>query len=174
MHISRLHTSELSPALRQQILTLCAEAYDEDLSAYLDWIGPGLHLVLHDGDGLASHLMLVERQLQPQGCPLLRTGYVELVATSPTRQGRGYASALLRAAAEELERFELGALSPSDAAFYERLGWERWRGPLAVRTATGLEATPDEEVMIRRTQHSPELLDLSWPLSVEWRPGEVW
>lgn len=172
--LRRLPTHELSPVQRDDVLALCAEAYEEDLSPYFDWIGPGLHLLLHEGDTLVSHLMLVERQLQPEGYPLLRTGYVELVATRPARQGQGFASALLRAVTDDLEAFDLGALSPSDAAFYERLGWESWRGALWVRTAAGMEPTPDEEVMIRRTVRTPSPLTLSLPLSVEWRPGEVW
>ena len=72
------------------------------------------------------------------------------------------------------DRFELAALSPSAVEFYTRLGWELWRGPLFVRTPAGPEPTPDEEVMVRRTPHTPAGLSLDLPLSVEWREGEVW
>ena len=113
----------------------------------LDWIGPGLHLLLHEGDTLVSHLMLVERQLQPEGYPLLRTGYVELVATRPARQGRGFASALLRAVTDDLEAFDLGALSPSDATFHERLGWESWRGALWVPSGRGVVMTDSRRLL---------------------------
>jgi aminoglycoside 2'-N-acetyltransferase I len=69
---------------------------------------------------------------------------------------------------------EIGALSPSAEAFYERLGWETWSGPLVVRTATGTEDTPDETVMILRLPQTPATLDVTAPLAVDWRPGEVW
>jgi predicted N-acetyltransferase YhbS len=105
---------------------------------------------------------------------VLRTGYIELVATDPQWQGHGFASALLRAAVADLAAFELGALSPSDDAFYSRLGWERWRGPLSVRLGSTAEPTPDEEIMVLRTPRTPPWLTLDMPLSCEWREGEVW
>jgi len=69
---------------------------------------------------------------------------------------------------------ELGLLSPSDAAFYARLGWECWRGPLSVRVGARLVPTPDEEVMALRLPRTPTPLDLSLPLAVSWRLGDVW
>ncbi len=57
--------------------------------------------------------------------------------------------------------------------YYERLGWELWCGPLAIRTERGLVATPGEEVMILRLSKTPAL-DLDHRLTAEWRQGEVW
>jgi len=69
--------------------------------------------------------------------------------------------------------YDIGALSPSDPAFYARLGWELWRGPLAVATDAGITPTPDEEVMILRLPKTPPL-DLHGTLVAPWRPGDVW
>ena len=69
--------------------------------------------------------------------------------------------------------FELGALCPAIPAWYLKLGWIRWRGPLAIRQPGGLLFTPEEEVMIWRLPKTPEL-DLEAPLSAEWRQGELW
>jgi hypothetical protein len=69
--------------------------------------------------------------------------------------------------------FDLGALSPSDDGFYVRLGWETWRGPLSIRTATGSMPTPEDRVMILCLPGTPDL-DLDAPLSAEWRDGELW
>jgi len=60
------------------------------------------------------------------------------------------------------------------AAFYARLGWECWRGPLSVRVGARLVPTPDEEVMALRLPRTPTPLDLSLPLAVSWRLGDVW
>lgn len=174
MHIERIRTNELGADERKEILALCAEAYEEDLSPYLEWIGEGVHLYVRDAGEIASHLMIVERALQAGSAPALRTGYVELVATRPDRQGRGLASRLMRAVIEDLTDFDLGALSPSDSAFYERLGWEMWRGPRFVREGDTLRATPEEDVMVYRTPRTPAWLDLDLALSCEWREGEVW
>jgi aminoglycoside 2'-N-acetyltransferase I len=68
----------------------------------------------------------------------------------------------------------LGGLSPSDAKFYARLGWESWRGPTAIRTpAGGLLDTTGEDVMILRLPGTPAL-HLDARLTAEWRPGELW
>ena len=73
------------------------------------------------------------------------------------------------------DRYELGALGTGLHSFYERLGWETWPGPLAVRTAEGPVPTPEEEgyVMIRRTPSTPPL-DLGSVLTCDLRPGDVW
>ena len=59
--------------------------------------------------------------------------------------------------------------------FYERLGWRRWAGPTYVRTDAGLVRTAEDDgnVLVRLTPASPDL-DLSAPLSCEWRSGDVW
>lgn len=118
--------------------------------------------------------MLVARTLMTDGLPPLDTAYVELVATAPEAQRRGYARTLLRHLVTAMLGFDIGALSPSDPAFYAPLGWEEWRGPLATRTSAGVMPTPDEAVMILRLPRTPGSLDVWQPLSVEWRPGEVW
>ena len=69
--------------------------------------------------------------------------------------------------------YELAALSPATEGLYARLGWRFWRGPLSIRTETGLIPTPDEQVMFLRLPKTPPLDD-TLPLSAEWRPGEVW
>ena len=48
-------------------------------------------------------------------------------------------------------------------------------GPTSVHTDAGLLRTPEEDglVFVRLTPTSPEL-DLSEPISCDWRPGDVW
>lgn len=170
-----VHTATLVHSEREEILELCNVAYNEQLSEYLDNAGPGVHLLGRERGVLVSHVMLVERALQTAlGARTMRTGYVELVATRPDFQGRGFASQLMRDIVTYMRGFDIAALSPSDARFYARLGWELWRGPLSVRTAEGIVPTPEEEVMILRLPRTPTDLDLDEPLSIEWRPGEVW
>ncbi len=174
MNVQTIRTEALSSRERAEILALCQAAYDEALGDYLVAAGLGVHLLGRVEEQLVAHVMLVERALQPAGLPPLRTGYVELVATHPFMQRRGYASTLLRALPPLMHEYDIGALSPSDAVFYARLGWELWTGPLSVRTSEGLAPTPDERVMVLRLPSTPVALDLANALSIEWRPGEVW
>lgn len=175
LHVVVSRTNEVGAARRCEITEMCSRAYEEDITSYLDDIGSGLHVMGSIDGRIVSHLMIVERWLQRgDRDEALRTAYIELVATDPAYQGRGFASALLRAAVGHMQDCVLGALSPSDEGFYARLGWEMWRGPLSVRTARGLEPTPGEEVMILRLPQSPAGLDVTEALSVEWRPGELW
>ena len=92
-------------------------------------------------------------------------------------QGRGYASAVLRTVAAQIALdgapYDVGALSPSDPAFYARLGWELWGGPLSVRLPEGDIATPDEEIMVLRLKATDDL-DVTQPLATNWREGDVW
>jgi aminoglycoside 2'-N-acetyltransferase I len=170
-----VHTTEaLPPATRIEVLGLCRAAYEEDLDEYLADIGPGLHVLCRADGELVSHGMFVPRTLYAGQHLTLRSAYVELIATSPAAQRRGYASAVLRRLAQEMTNVDIGALSPSAEAFYERLGWETWSGSLVVRTATGTDNTPDETVMILRLPQTPATLDVRAPLAIDWRPGEVW
>jgi GNAT superfamily N-acetyltransferase len=117
--------------------------------------------------------MWVTRWLQLGEQRPLKTAYVELVATAPAMQGRGYASALLERFPSLVRDYELAALSPATEELYARLGWRSWRGPLSVRRDGGLISTPEERVMVLALPRTPPL-DFDLPLSVEWRPGEVW
>lgn len=171
--VTTVASADLSATQRQQIAALCSRAYDEDFAPVLAAFPAATHVLAWENDCLVSHALWVTRWLQAGEGSLLRTAFVEAVATEPQQQGRGYATLVLRRLAEEIQDFDVGALSPSDPAFYARLRWELWRGPLATRTERGVVATPDEQVMILRLPASPSL-DLTMPLSVEWRAGEVW
>lgn len=135
----------------------------------------GLHFILEEGGAMVAHASVVERELHAGG-HRLATGYVEAVATWPIHQRRGYGSALLREVTDHIDQtYQLGALDTGTPAFYERLGWVAWRGPTFARTEAGLLRTPegDGNVLVRLTPMSPNL-DLSAPISCDWRTGDVW
>lgn len=135
----------------------------------------GVHFLVEKDGAVVSHASVVERVLHT-GDHRLATGYVEAVATLPSYQRRGLASAILREVGEHLDRtFRLGALGTDLHAFYERLGWIAWRGPTFVRTDGGVVPTPEDDgyILVRITPTSPDL-DLTAPVSCEWRPGDVW
>jgi aminoglycoside 2'-N-acetyltransferase I len=166
-------TDALSASDLDEVRALCSDAYREDFTRTFDQLGPGWHVMGRREGILVSHAMWVTRLLQPTSLEPLRTAYVEAVATEPAYQRRGYATAVLRRLAEEVQDFDLAALSPSEEGFYGRLGWELWRGPLLIRRGRVLEATPDDQVMVLRLPRTPGL-DLDEPLSAEWRRGELW
>jgi aminoglycoside 2'-N-acetyltransferase I len=163
----------LTAEQRQAVITLCTLAYGEDFSDFFAACPATTHVLAYRENQLVSHAAWVTRWLQPAGWPELRTAYVEAVATHPDHQGRGYASTVLRHLATQILDFDLCGLSPSDPAFYARLGWELWQGPLAIRQADGLLPTPGERVMILRLPRTPPL-DLTAQLTAEWRVGELW
>ena len=166
-------TVALSDDERAQIRRLCTAAYGEDMSRYLAAIGPGDHLLGRFEGRLASHLMWITRLVEPVGSAPLRTAYVELVATLPELQGRGYATSLLTSLVSMIQDFEVAALSPATEGLYARLGWRPWRGELYTRRGDRLESTPGECVMLLPLPRTPEL-DWTSPLAIEWRPDEVW
>lgn len=150
---------------------------EEDGFADEDWAHAlgGRHFVLESDGAVVSHASVVERVLEVGGRPL-RTGYVEAVATAPGLEGRGHGSAVMAAANGHIRAtYELGALGTGRHAFYERLGWETWRGEAFVRTPNGLVRTPEDEgfILVLRTPLSP-LFSLSESICCDWRPGDVW
>jgi aminoglycoside 2'-N-acetyltransferase I len=178
--VRALRTNELTAAELSALRQLMHEAFgsdEEERFSEDDWqhaLG-GVHFVLSVGGEIVAHAAVVQRELHVDGRPL-RTGYVEAVATAPAHQRKGYGRAVMRPAGARIrEHFELGALGTSSHGFYERLGWETWRGPTYVRTPTGLQRTADEDgyILVLRTPRSP-LLVLTDPISCDWRPGDVW
>jgi aminoglycoside 2'-N-acetyltransferase I len=169
----------LDRGVRTQIIRLCESAYQEDFSKLFEQFPDSVHVMARDERGvLLSHAEFVPRSLQPTGLPVLRTAYVEAVATAPDAQRSGFATAVLQRLAEVVAAdtaWLLAALSPSDAAFYERRGWELWRGPLAIRRNGHIEPSPEnEQVMIRRLPRTPATIDTTALLTAEWREGEPW
>jgi aminoglycoside 2'-N-acetyltransferase I len=71
--------------------------------------------------------------------------------------------------------FEMGALSTSRHAFYERLGWERWQGPTFVRDGAETIRTEaeDDGVMVLRFGPSARV-DVTAPIACERRCGDDW
>jgi len=158
-------------------LSLCTEAFEEDFRPFLVRFVDPTHILVWIGDRLVSNVLWIERWLQIDDDPLLCTAYIEAVATDIEFRNRGLAGKAMRMAVETIAedgRYDIAALSPSNAGFYERLGWKQWRGPLYARKQTGLVAMPDdEEAMIYCLPTTPTL-DLTCPISIEWRELEIW
>ncbi len=179
LNLEILSADALSHPARTEIIDLCESAYGEDFARLFELLPGATHMLGRDPRGvLVSHAAWITRWLQPAGLPVLRTAYIEAVATAPDRQGQGFATTTLRRVGEILRTeltWELAALSPSEQGFYVRLGWELWRGPLAIRRSQSLEDTPPEErVMILRLPGTPPSLDTTSLLTAEWRLGELW
>jgi len=172
-------TDQLTPADLRSLRDLFDAAWTEEGDAFTDddfeHTCGGTHFTVEIGEVVVSHASVVERVLETAG-QRLRTGYAEGVATLPGHRRRGHASAIMERVGEHIDRtFDLGALGTGLHAFYERLGWAVWEGSTAVRTDGGIVPTPEEDgfIMVRLTPRSPSL-DLSAPISCEWRSGDVW
>lgn len=170
---SLVQGASLSPHQRAEVAGLCSRAYEEDFEPVMQTFADPTHVLAYVDGVLVSHALWVTRWLEYDHTLMLRTAYVEAVATDPGYQRQGFATAVMRALQASLLEFDLGGLSPSEHGWYARLGWEQWHGPLSIRTPAGLLPTPDEEVMILRLPRTPALNPTS-PLSAEWRPGELW
>ena len=167
---------EASDDLLLVVRLLLEQAFAGDFSPE-DWehaLG-GWHVVAA-ADGVAlAHAAVVPRVLEVGG-RALPAGYVESVVTATERQREGLGSAVMTEVGKLLRReFELGALATGRHAFYERLGWERWRGPTSVRRDAQEIRTEgdDDAVMVLRFGPSADV-DLTAPISCEARSGDHW
>jgi aminoglycoside 2'-N-acetyltransferase I len=178
--LRRVPTADLTPAdvaaIRELMLVAFGAADDERFTDD-DWqhaIG-GLHFVLDLNGEVVTHASVVEREIHVDGHPC-RTGYVEAVATAPDRQGGGFGTMVMADVTSYIrDRFELGALGTGRHRFYERLGWLIWTGPSSVRTPDGPRRTPEDDgsILVLPTPSTPAL-DVTTPISCDWRPGDVW
>ena len=173
LRVEVLHADQLTSEQLAEIHALCNRAYDTNLEPLFRTFTDTTHVLGYWGSAIVSHAMWVTRWLQPSNQAPLRTAYVEMVATGPQFQRRGFASAVMRRLASAIQDFELGGLSPGEPALYEKLGWVFWQGPHFIRTKEGWLSTPEDQIMILRLPKTPPL-DLGLALSAEWREGELW
>jgi GNAT superfamily N-acetyltransferase len=155
-------------------------AYDDGLWRPEPWeeIGPGPHVVAEDDDGsLLAHACVAWVPVTI-GDTTLHAGYLEDVATREDVRGRGYGTAVVTAT-HALIRAEaaIGFLATGSQSFYERLGWERWRGRSSVIERDGTRTpTPDEDgsLMALRFPGTPDV-SVDQPVSRPRRdPDEAW
>lgn len=171
-------TSDLDTASRQAVIELCNVAHNEpDFENLFMYLPPdGLHILGYLGEQLVSHAVVTTRWMQPEGHAVLKSAYVDAVSTAPAMQGRGYGSAVMRHLAGVIrDDYAIAGLHTSDQQrFYERVGWEEWRGALAGRNDDGdLTYTPDERsIMILRLARTPTL-NLDGLLTIEIS-GRIW
>lgn len=136
----------------------------------------GWHVLVEDDDGRpVAHAAAVARRLELGG-RVLRGGYVEAVGTAPEHQRRGLGRLAMREIDKLLRRhFEVGALATGSHAFYEALGWERWRGLTYVRHGDELRRSPEEDdaIMVLRYGVSADV-DLDDPIVCAARTGDDW
>lgn len=173
--VTHLRTEDLDAAARTAIIELCIAAHqEEDFKNLFSYIpSGGRHFLAYHETQLVSHAVVTTRWLQSAGQPLLKTAYVDAVSTLPAYQGQGYGSAVMQHLAHNIADYDIACLETERVSFYERLGWELWRGPLAGRKGTELIPTPDQTgIMILRLAHTPTL-DLDRLLTIEVE-GRIW
>jgi aminoglycoside 2'-N-acetyltransferase I len=176
VNVAMLATEDLNAEQRSSIIDVCVAAHDNDEFRNLFTYIPsgGRHFLAYRGRELVSHAVVTTRWAQPEGLRVLKTAFVDAVATLPTHQGLGYASAAMDRLAAEIGDYEIACLQTDRPGFYERLGWEIWRGPLAGRSEHGLVPTPEQRgVMVLRLPRTPPL-DLETQLTIEAQPTRIW
>ena len=170
-------TEELKEPIRNAIIELCVEAHQEqDFRNLFTYISSGgLHFLAYHNEVLVSHALVTTRWLQTSDQPLLKTAYIDAVASLPAYQGMGYASALMGRLASDIDReYVIACLETDRETFYERLGWQTWRGPLAGRGEQGLIPTPEQRgIMVLQLSQTPAL-DIDSMLTIECQTGRIW
>ena len=174
--LTSARTEDLDADTRAAIVQLCIAAHQEEdfknLFAYVP--SGGLHFLAYRGAELVSHALVTTRWLQPEGQPVLKTAYVDAVATLPAYQGQGYGKALMRQLARNIGGYAIACLETERIAFYEKLGWEVWRGSLAGQGEHGLIPTPEQTgIMVLRLPQTPAL-DLDRGLTIECQAERIW
>ncbi|MDB4957449.1 MAG: family N-acetyltransferase [Myxococcales bacterium] len=172
-----VHSHKLSDPDREALRRLLDEAYQGDFSDD-DWAHAlgGWHVLVGDAASPIAHASVVERRMIV-GARELRAGYVEAVATLRARQRTGLGTTVMETIGNLIRsRFDVGLLSTGEHSFYERLGWERWRGPSYVRGTGGTAARStddDDGIMVLRCAASLDL-DATAAIACEMRSGDSW
>jgi len=174
-------TEDLDAATRAGIVRACNAAFgktefDELFTRYIR--GGGRHVVAFGGDEVVGHGVATTRwvhlgEVGAPGTRRLRTAWIDAVATAPDHQHRGVGTAVMRRMADEIAGWQIGGLGTDVRGFYEPLGWENWRGPLAGLKDGELIPTPDmRDIFVLRLDASRDI-DIDGPMTVEY-DGRIW
>ncbi len=169
-------TEDLTAAQRASVIDVCIAAHENDdfHNLFIHIPSGGRHVLAFRDQELVSHAVATTRWAQPAGYPVLQTAYVDAVSTRPEHQGLGHASAVMARLAAAIDDYEIGCLQTDIPGFYERLGWEVWRGPLAGRRDHEVVPTPEQRgVMVLRLPQTPAL-DVTTQLTIECQPERIW
>ena len=128
LQFQAVKADDLNAQERGALIQLCTAAYEEEFDHLFTSLPGSTHMLGRLNGEIVTHAAWVTRWLQPEGQALLRTAYVEAVATAPSHQGRGFGTSVMQHLQTLIQEFDLGGLSPSYAAFYARLGWEFGKG----------------------------------------------
>jgi aminoglycoside 2'-N-acetyltransferase I len=171
-----VQSAELDAPTRDRLRGLWDAAFGDRFSAAdAEHAYGGVHVVAHDGRELVAHASAVPRRIG-FGEEWREIGYVEAVATAPSHQGRGVGTLVMRLLHDEIaRRWPVAMLSTGRATgFYERLGWERWRGASFTRTAGGVVADGDHGGLMILRFDASAVPDLSVDVTCEDRSGDAW
>src|SRR5438105_9977099 len=113
--VTSARTEDLNTETQASIIHVCRTAHQEDDFTHLFSYIPcgGIHVLAYREHEVVSHAVATTRWLQPEDLPLLRTAYIDAVATLPAYQGQGIASTLMRHLATVLADFEMACYRQS-------------------------------------------------------------
>jgi aminoglycoside 2'-N-acetyltransferase I len=170
-------TEDLDETTRAAVIQVCVDAHhEEDFRNLFTYVpAGGWHFLAYQDELLVSHALVTTRWLQPEGFPPLKTAYIDAVATLPPYHGQGYGSAVMHQIAQAIDHdYVIACLETDKPGFYERLGWQTWRGPLGGRSENGLVPTPEQRgIMVLLLPQTPSL-DLDSLLTIECQTGRIW
>ncbi len=176
MDLHRLESADLDGGTRTALRALWDRAFDDFTDDDADRAYGGVHVLARDGEQVVAHASAVPRRLRFGTGPWRTVGYVEAVATDPPLQGRGVGRRVMVALQGEIAaRWPVAMLSTGSATgFYERLGWERWRGTSFTATAEGVVPDGEEEGLMVLRLDASVVPDLTAHVTCEDRPGDAW
>jgi len=173
--VTSARTEDIDADTRAAIIQVCIAAHREaDFNHLFSYIpSGGLHFLAYREQTLVGHAVATTRWLQHNDQPILRTAYVDAVATLPEYQNHGSGSTLMRHLASGIDEYEIACLETERISFYARLGWQEWRGTLAGRKGSELIPTPNQTGVMVLTTPKTAPLDLDGSLTVKY-DGRFW
>ncbi|MFF7732353.1 MULTISPECIES: GNAT family N-acetyltransferase [unclassified Streptomyces] len=167
-------TEELGKTGRSELRAMLQESFPRYSQTSWEHCLGGLHYLLRYRGELVCHGALVQRYFR-QGTRELNGVYGESMATIPKLRHRGLGSVVVAMATAEIRlHYDIGVFAASKYAFYERQGWQKWRGPTFVDDGpvTRPKAPDRGAVMFRLPANST--IDPDADLTTDMRSGDIW
>lgn len=120
---------QLSERDRSGLISLCTRAFADDFSNLFARRPNARHVVIRIDNRIVGHGCWEPLPVSISSVTSI-SAWISAVAVEPTLRRSGIGTGIMSAIESDCERMQLGLLSAAEPAFYVRLGWRRWMGPV--------------------------------------------
>lgn len=173
--ITSLRKAKLTGIKKSKIRSFLEEVFGPSYSEdHWNSCQGGIHTIAQFDGKIIGHTALIPRSVIIDNIEH-PVKYVEAVAVDTSSRNIGLGKAMLQRLNSQLElSSSFALLTTTSPRFYQKLGWSNWIGRSWTHTDTQRKVPPGTHGQIMYFAPTIGKLSPQLPISINWRPGDIW